>query len=248
MDEVYRGFVGPVELVGFLDHRYFVAGHTGLSKSLDDVSFDAPGYGTSEALRRRRHERHTDLEQLRDKRGVAWDPVPHNDAAARFCDPHHFFGDIERFWREHRSEHRDGYVEGMVPHPFQIAGITLLELQPGETGSLRAFIPRFDQVAGDIDSYNFRTQTRQGKCGGAIAAAEVQNAQLRCDTERLGDGFSGLTHESSDFREITFFPQRLIWIHEGSLKVVTVLRILYRNCYSRSHRFDSFRFRRNVTP
>src|SRR5436305_5461870 len=42
-------------------------------------SLDTPQHGADEPLRRRRRVGHADTEQLGDVRGVAWNPVSHED-------------------------------------------------------------------------------------------------------------------------------------------------------------------------
>lgn len=163
VNKVCRGLVGRDEVVSILDHGYFVARHAGLDEPLDDVCFDAPGDGTDEAFRRRRHERSADLEQLRDESRIAWDPVGHDDAAARFCDAHHFFCDVEGLRREHGAEQGYGHVEGMNVYSFQVGGIAFLELQAGETGRCGSPVPGIDEFSGDIDSDDFRAKLGQGK-------------------------------------------------------------------------------------
>ena len=54
-DELCRTFVARDKGVGVFGHCYFLPGHSGLAKTLDDVSVHAPGHGTHEAFRWRRH-------------------------------------------------------------------------------------------------------------------------------------------------------------------------------------------------
>jgi hypothetical protein len=39
-----------------------------------------------------------------------------------------------------------------------------------------SFVPGVDQVAGDVDAYDFGSQTGERDGGGAVAAAEIERA------------------------------------------------------------------------
>src|SRR5438309_11450739 len=69
VDELLGALSARQEGIGVFDHRYLVIGDASLLEALDDVRLDTPCHRTDEALWRRRRERRTDLQQLRNERG-----------------------------------------------------------------------------------------------------------------------------------------------------------------------------------
>jgi hypothetical protein len=69
---------------------------------------------------------------LRNESRVVGDPVAHDDAAARLCDSDHLLGDVEGLGSEHRAENGERQIERMIGDAFEVAGVSLLKLEPVE--------------------------------------------------------------------------------------------------------------------
>ena len=140
-----------------LDRGYLLFGHSGLPKTLDNVSIHAPSHRTDEALRRGRRERRTYLQQLRYERSwIIGDPVAHHNATTWFCDPDHLPGYVEGFGRKHRAKYGEGQIEGMIADPLQVTRISLLKLQLVEARLGSPFVSGVNEVPGNVDSNYFR--------------------------------------------------------------------------------------------
>ena len=119
--------------------------------------------------------------------GSFGDPVAHHDAAARPGDADHLLGDVEGLGSKHGAEYREGQIKRMVADPLQVARIALLKRQSLEPRRRGPLVPGVDEVLGDVDADDVRSQLRQGNRRRAISAAEVQDPQRRRDPERLDE-------------------------------------------------------------
>jgi hypothetical protein len=174
--EHVRRLSGRVERVRVLGEGDIFFPDAGGGEAIDDVVFDSPRHRADESVRRRRGVGGADLENLRDERGIAGDPVAHDDAPAGLGDAHHFFGDVHRPRGEHRAEDAHDEIEGVIFQILKIAGVALLELAVGEPELRGAAITGVDQVLRDIDTENIRAELRRGDGGGAVAAAEIEDS------------------------------------------------------------------------
>lgn len=56
-----------------------------------------------------------------------------------------------------------------------------------------------------------------------VATSKIENSHARRDAEPARDLFAAFTHARRDSREVTFFPERLIWIHRSCRQSSTSL-------------------------
>src|SRR3989344_8700436 len=129
-----RAFIRRYKGVCVFDHGDFLFGHSGLAKTLDDVSIHAPRHWTDESFRRWGRKRCAYLQQLRHERSrIVGNPVTHHNATARLCDTDHLLGYVEGPGSKHGAEYREGQIKRMVTNPLQVARISLLKCQFCET-------------------------------------------------------------------------------------------------------------------
>ena len=101
----------------------------------------------------------------------------------------------------------------MVSDIGQIARIAIFEAKVLKTCRLGTCVAGIDQVSGNVDPQDICAVLgqRQGRC--PVATTEVEHSHLRGHTERVDKGGTRLAHEGfRDGREVTLFPQLLIWI------------------------------------
>ena len=152
-----------------------------------------PGHRTDEAFRRRRRKRRADLQQLRHESRIVRNPVAHHDAAAGLCHPDHLLGYVERLGCEHGAKHGKRQIKRMVGDAFQVARISLLKFQIGETRLRRSPVPGLNQIAGDVDSNDFSPRRASG-------TAVVPSPQPRSSTRSGGAIPRDFTTASPDSR------------------------------------------------
>ena len=182
-------------------------------ESFADLALDSPGHRAHEALRRGRRVGGADLQDLRHERRVVGDPVPHDDPAARAGHAHHLLGHVERSRREHRAEDADDQVEGIVAEAFEVRGVALLEPAVREAFGLRPSIPRFHEIARDVDAEHVGSEPRCRQRGRAVAAAEVENLHPLTDPDVADERLAALPHARCDAGEVALLPERFVRIH-----------------------------------
>src|SRR6185503_12538656 len=101
----------------------------------------------------------------------------------------------------------------MVADPLQVARVSFLKGQSGETCLRSSLVPGVNEVPGNVDADNFSSHPRQGNGRGTITAAEVQHPQRRRYSERLYNGFSRLTHQGGNLRKVALLPQCFVRVH-----------------------------------
>src|SRR5882724_8752752 len=106
----------------------------------------------------------------------------------------------------------------MVGDALQVAGIALLKSEAFQTRSGSPPVSCVDEIPGNVDSNDFRSQLSERNRRRAIAATQVQDADGRFYSERLNNCLARLTHQSGNLGEVAFFPQCFvwIWIHDRS--------------------------------
>jgi hypothetical protein len=78
--------------------------------------------------------------------------------------------------------------------------------------------PASTQVARDIDAHNVRSELRRWQCRGAIAASEIEDLEFFRDSESLHERLAAFAHGLGKAREVAFFPECFVWIHEKDLQ------------------------------
>ena len=189
---------------------------------------DAPRHRADEPFRRRRRVRGADLQDLRDQRRVAGDPVAHDDPAAGPRHPHHLLGHVERPGREHRAEDADDEVEAARP--------------PARSG--RSASPSWNRSSSRPSasarrlpaSTRLRAMSTPSTSAPSRAAgsAVVPSPQPRSRTSSplvmpssLDQRLAALAHARRDAGEVALLPECLVRVH---LRLQSVGR-----CSSRSY-------------
>jgi hypothetical protein len=213
--------IGRGEVPGVLGSGDFFWRDAGFAEAFDYVGFNAPRDRTDKAFGRRRQKRRADFQKLRDKGGIAGDPVAHNDAATGLGNADHFLGDIERTRREHRTEQSEGEIEGMIGYVLQDGRVAFLKFEIAEACRGGAPIAGFDEIVGDVNAGDVGAEAGDGESGGAVTAAKIEHAHAGLDAERIGEAVAGLAHEGGNFSEIALFPQGFVridshWAWSGS--------------------------------
>src|SRR5262249_48811500 len=98
------GCSGEVESVSIFGEGNVLLWHSRSGKSLEHVVFDTPRHRADEALRWGRRVGGTNLENLRHQRGVAGNPVSHDNPATGPGYAHYLLSHIEGLWRKHGAE------------------------------------------------------------------------------------------------------------------------------------------------
>ncbi len=98
------GRAGIVERERFPAEGDLFFGNSRAGESFDHMALDTPRHRADEAFRRWRRVGGADLQDLRDQRRVAGNPVPHDDASAGPGHAHHLLGHIMRLGRKHRAK------------------------------------------------------------------------------------------------------------------------------------------------
>jgi hypothetical protein len=75
-----------------------------------------------------------------------------------------------------------------------------------------ASISGINQVPRNIDAENLRADLCRWQCGRAIAATKIEYFHSFADSDAPDQILTAFAHSRSDAREITFFPERLVWI------------------------------------
>jgi hypothetical protein len=96
---------------------------------------------------------------------------------------------------------------------MQIACVAFLEPAVGQALCPRASVPRFDQIARDIDAENVGAQPGRRQGRRPVAAAQVQYLQSRGDAEAGDERLTAPAHACRDPGEVALFPQCLVRIH-----------------------------------
>src|SRR5262245_32171430 len=115
--------------------------------------------------------------------------------------------------REHCAKDADDEVERLVVQFVQIGRVPLLEFAVRETRGPGAPVPGLHQIARDVDTQDIRPELRLRQSRRPVAAAEIQELEALRDSESFRESISALPHRVLDLREVTLFPQRLVWIH-----------------------------------
>ena len=130
-EEVGRRTVAP-EVPGALLEADVRRSDPGRFEALAHLALVAPGHGADEAFGRRRRIGSADLQDLRDQRRVAGNPVAHDDPAARLRHADQLLRDVERPGSEHRAEDGDDEVVSVAMRmPVEIRRVAFLEAQVG---------------------------------------------------------------------------------------------------------------------
>jgi hypothetical protein len=171
-----RGFLTGTELPPL---RVLLGWNPRCHKSLDHVALDPPCHRADEAFGRWRRVGGADLQDLRNQRRIAGNPVPHHHPAAGSGHPHHFPGHVERPGRKHGSEDADDEVEALIGELAQIVGIAFLEPAVRQALCLRAPVPGFDEIARDVDAEDVSAEPGRRQGRRPVATSQVQHLQSR---------------------------------------------------------------------
>ena len=124
------------------------------------------------------------MQDLRDERRVARDPVAHDDPPAGPGHAHHLARDVERPRREHRAEDADDEVEAFVGDAVRSDASPCSKRRLGRPAASRARVAGGDEVRGNVDAEHIGAAPGRGKRRRAVAAAEVEDLHARRDAER----------------------------------------------------------------
>ena len=180
----------------------------------------APGHRADEAFRRRRRVGGADLQDLRDQRRVARDPVAHDDPAAGLGDA--------TVSRERRRTACGANIAPktlttrsklLVGDALEVGGVALLETEVVEPGRLGAFIARSDEVGGNVDAKHVGAEFRRPEARSCRRRSRGRAPSCPGWMPKVVDEIlAALAHRLGDAGEVALFPERPVRIDRSEFR------------------------------